>query len=253
MEVGYHLNETEISNIINSFKEKQKFHNLIEEMKKYAEFDLSSADVEVEQGLKFDVTNYENVITAKGLVLKINDNLRIRYISRYINGETENTKDFFFGNILAKSSEQPEVIEQIVLTAGDDKLVSIQKSVFNESEVSSLAEANEKFDEEFNYDPNYQPGQLLEQVNAQNGPITGCIAGGYIYCGQECGGAAACYSTKKPVNSTDSCCKTHDCCYSTYGTKYPHCYCDQRLCDCTQKSPFYKADLLIQGVFCLVC
>ncbi|MGR6898343.1 hypothetical protein [Rummeliibacillus sp. BSL5] len=252
MEVGYHLNQEEITALISSFKQKQKFQNLMREIKRYSELDFDTEKAEVIQALKFDTTKGEQVITAKALVLQFSDKVNIRYITRYLNGDLETTNDFFVGTLNHNSIEEPEKILQTVMRASDDNVVSVIKNEFDEEAVEMSAEANEKFEEEFNYDENYEPGQLVGQVDAQS-PIKGCIAGGYIYCGDSCGGYPACKSTKSGVNGLDNCCKTHDCCYNTYGVGYPHCYCDQQLCDCAQAAPFAKAKILVESAFCFVC
>lgn len=253
MEVGYHLSEEEVVEVVVSFEGNQKFHNLIGEMKKYGDFDLDISKLEVVQALKFDAARDDRVVTAKALVLKVNDSINLRYTTRYFNGDLESTKDFFVGTILNKRSEEESVTEQLVFRAADEHVVStLQSDIEDEVFVAGLEET-EKFNEEFNFDENYYPGQLLDQNVSAEGFFDGCIAGGYIYCGGKCGGYPACTSSKAGVNRLDNCCKTHDCCYTNHGVSYPNCYCDQRLCDCSQASGWYGGRAIVEATMCFVC
>ncbi|MGE6377999.1 hypothetical protein [Peribacillus muralis] len=253
MEVGYHLSKSEVKELLTSFEEMKKFHNVIGEMKKYRGFDFDINNLEVVQALKFDATREQHVISAKTLVLKVNDKISLRYITRHFNGEFDSTNDFFVGTILNKGLAEATTTEQLVFRAADDFVVSTIQSEIEDEVFAAAAEENEKFNQEFNFDENYYPGQLLDQdVNAE-GFFDGCIAGGYIYCGGKCGGHPACSGSKSGINKLDNCCKTHDCCYHNNGVKYPNCYCDQRLCDCSQASGYAGGRIIVEATMCFVC
>ncbi|MBE2952532.1 hypothetical protein [Anoxybacillus flavithermus] len=253
MEVGYFLNESEVVDLLSSFENKKKFQNLLSEMRKYGDFDFNLETLEVKHALKFDTAKGEDVISAKVLDIKVNDHVNIRYIERFINGDESTTNDFFVGTIFSNKSDDPNVINQMVFRASNDEAVSILEKEYDRELVVAAMENDDKFFEEFNFDENYVPGQLLKQKVDAQAPIKGCVAGGYIWCGADCGGWPACEGSKSGINELDNCCKKHDCCYHTYGTSGSHCYCDQKLCDCAQAAPFYGATLLVEAAFCFVC
>lgn len=255
MEVGYYLNDTEVKEILTNIQEQKKFLNLINEMNKYENFNFDPTQVEVINGLKFDTTKEKDVFTAKVLDVKVNDTVNIRYITRYINGNVNSTTDFIVGNIVKESigEEDSKVFHQTVFRAANDETITILEKEYEEEVIAANKETDKKFLEEFNFDEHYFPGQLLEQVKSE-GFTDGCLGGGYIYCGSNCGGYPACAGSRSGINKLDNCCKTHDCCYNKYGVKYPHCYCDQRLCDCSQAS---GASLIarsqVEVTMCFVC
>ncbi|MEQ6357314.1 hypothetical protein ABNX05_22115 [Lysinibacillus sp. M3] len=224
-------------------------------MKRYNPFDFDVDSIEVLDGLKFDTLSpKQDVVTAKAIDLKINEKMGIRYITRYFNGNVEDTSDFITGYLVNETTEgDSTVIHQIIFREANDTIVSIIENSVTEEVFAANKEQESSFKEEYNYDENYYPGQLLEQINTE-GVVDGCLAGGYIYCGGNCGGYPACESSVKGINALDNCCKTHDCCYKYNGVdKYPHCMCDQRLCDCSQASGVTWVDRFqVQAVMCFV-
>ncbi|ELK46795.1 hypothetical protein [Halobacillus sp. BAB-2008] len=254
MEVGYFLTEQEIADLLNGFQGNKKFQNLISEMNRYVNFELdTNAPLSVEDHLKFDMAQNGRVVTAKSLRVKVKENVFIHFFTRYFDGKKEEEENFFVAHIIDEEDETK--VNQKVLRAADENVVSLLESSHEKEAVSvqSIEEENERFEQEFNYDQNYRPGQLLEEDVESQAEIKGCIAGGYIYCGAACGGSPACKGSRAGVNELDECCKTHDCCYGSRGG-YPNCYCDQRLCDCSQAAPWYiKAKVLVQTAFCFVC
>jgi len=252
MEVGYYLSESEVNELLANFKEKQKFHNLIKEMKKHEDFDFDPKTVEVIQGLKFDTVKEKEVISAKVLALKINEKISIRYITRQLNGDLDTKNDFFVGDITSDKTKNDNTIKHLVFRARHDDEVSTLEKEYAEEAIALSKELDEEFDQEFNFDENYYPGQLLDQVDSE-AVIQGCIAGGYLYCGAACGGYPACSGSRSGINGLDNCCKKHDCCYHTKNTSGPNCYCDQNLCDCAQAAPWKKATPLVEAAFCFVC
>lgn len=252
MEVGYHLDELEVQELVQSFEEKKKFSNLIREMKRYGDFEFRADKIELLSGLKFDaIKKNGDVVTAKGVVLKVDENVIIRYVKRHLNGKLDQEDDFFVGIVVLENEDG--TINQLSLRAANDEVVSTIKSDLDTELLIAAEEANEKFDQEFNFDENYVPGQLLNEEVTTEG-IKGCVAGGYLFCGADCGGYPACSGSKSGINGLDNCCKKHDCCYNTYDTNGPHCYCDQNLCDCSQAQSWtIKARILVEAAFCFVC
>lgn len=255
MDVGYYLNDADVKNLLEVILGQKKFHNLIKEIQHYHPFDFDVDSIEVIDGLKFDtISPKQDIVTAKAIDLKIDDKLSVRYITRYYNGNVDDTSDFFIGFLVNEQTvEGSKEYRQIIFRAANEQTVSIIENTLTNEVFVANKETQSKFKEEYNYDENYYPGQLLDQVNAE-GFTDGCIAGGYLYCGKGCGGYPACESTKKGINALDNCCKTHDCCYTKYGVAYPHCLCDQALCDCSQASGITFVDRYqVQAIMCFVC
>lgn len=250
--VGNYLDQAEIKELISTFNNKPKFQNLIREMKQYENFDFNEDTVEVIQALKFDVGKDKDVISAKSLYLKVNENVIIKYIVRHLNGDKETTNDFFIGSI-TRNSDDGEGFTVTHFKARHDTFISSFESRLTKEAIEAAAEFNAQAREEFPIDENYYPGMLLDQEVDSEAWYSGCIPGGYIWCGEGCGGSIACSSSKYGVNELDNCCKKHDCCYHTYGVSWPHCYCDQKLCDCAQAAPKYIATAIVEAAMCFVC
>lgn len=253
MYVGNYMNDVETKAILATFKEKPKFQNLLTEMMQMEDFQFDEEQIEVIQALKFDAMKEEDfIVSAKALYLKLKENVHIKYIIRHLNGDETTTNDFFIGNIRHESLEQ-EGFTVTHFKARHDSHISTFETHLDEETLVEAQTLSKKEEEEFPFDPNYYPGMLMDQVKTENVFVDGCLAGGYIWCGKSCGGSVACTSTKSGINGLDNCCKTHDCCYTKYGVKYPHCYCDQRLCDCSQAAPFAWSKAIVEGIMCFVC
>ncbi|QNK89853.1 hypothetical protein H7992_09500 [Sporosarcina sp. resist] len=246
--VGNYLTSSEIEELTSSFKESQKYKNLIQEMGSYGIVDDRTFDVS--QGLKFDLIQNEDVISAKSLTLQLPNDVSIMYIVRHLNGDKETTNDFFVGAIEEK--DEHGGVKETKFTARNEVSVSIFEKQFNEEQLVEAANLDKKSKEEFPFDENYYPGQLLEQVDSQAW-YSGCMAGGYHWCGEGCGGSIACSSQLAGVNQLDNCCKSHDCCYTTRGVKHPNCYCDEQLCKCANAAKWYFNTPLVQAAMCFSC
>ncbi|MBA2871550.1 hypothetical protein HNQ85_001820 [Anoxybacillus calidus] len=249
--VGNYLDQVEIKELISTFNNKLKFQNLIREMKQQEKFDFNEDTVEVIQALKFDVVKGNDVISAKSLYLKVNDNVKIKYLVRHLNGDKETTNDFFIGSI-TRNSDDGEGFTVTHFKARHDTFISSFETRLTEEAIKAAAEVDTQAKEEFPIDENYYPGMLLDQVDSE-GFLDGCLPGGYIWCGMKCGGSVACTSSQYGINELDHCCKSHDCCYSRNNVDYPNCYCDQRLCDCAQAAPAYGMTPVVEAIFCFVC
>jgi len=250
MEVGYYLSESEVNELVNSFANMKKFQNLLTEMKKHRDFDINLEDLKVNLGLKYDVRlkKEEHVISAKFIELQINEDVTISYTTRFRDGDTSTTNDFFVGRIISNKKDEPNTFEQLVFRSrNDDEAVNILESEFTQDLLVDTMQKNEKFFDKFNLDENYVPGQLLEEVNAE-GIWTGCLTGGYIWCGEDCGGHPACVNGRNGINEVDNCCRSHDCCYHAVSD---HKWCDNQLCQCVSYYPQYYASTLIVTYFCL--
>ena len=256
MSVGYYLNDLDVKELLASIVGQEKFHNLLTEMKRYNPFDFNVDSIEVIEGFKFDtISPKQEVITAKAIDLKINEKISIRYITRYFNGNVDETSDFFTGYLVNETTENDSTVyHQTIFRAADEQTVSMLESTLTKEVVAANKEQEARSKEEYNFDENYYPGQLLEQVNSE-GMLDGCLGGGYIFCGGQCGGWPACTYNNQGKNDLDRCCKTHDCCYKSNGVEgYPDCYCDQGLCDCSQASSAPTWDKIqVQTAMCFIC
>lgn len=250
MLIGNYLVKEEIDELIGSFKEKEKFNNLIKEMQYKSEFSVNLKDAKVINAIKFDAMHEEDVISAKVLYLELSDNVKIRYTIRHRNGDKSTQNDFFVGELTQEDDESVKVLNY---RARDEHYISMFESEFTQEAVALAEDVDHKTREAFPVDENYYAGMLLDQDIETAGFLDGCLPGGYIWCGQKCGGSAACTSTKNGINGLDNCCKIHDCCYTRLGVKHPHCFCDQSLCDCSQNKPIVFSTPVVQAIFCFVC
>lgn len=247
--VGNYLNQEEIKKVISGFKDKQKFQNLLNEMKQFEAFTFDENLVEVTFALQFDV-KYDGVFSAKAINLKLNDKVALQYITRHENADTSTENDFFWGTI--QNHDEPGVIKIMNFKAQTDTYVSSFESELKSEAVVEAAKVDEETEEAFPITENYYPGMLLEQ-EVETAWYNGCLPGGYVWCGKECGGSIACNSSTYGVNELDNCCKTHDCCYKTRGVSYKNCYCDSRLCSCSQAAPFAWNKAIVQTAMCSSC
>lgn len=249
MLVGNYLNNEEVKTLINTFSEKTKFRNLIQEMNNSEKFEFDE-NSEVIQAIKFDVLKGEDVYSAKVVYLKLNENVKIRYTIRHLNGDESTTNDFFIGEIF--KVEEDEIKVTHFRSYHDEYVSSLISS--HTHEVAALAiESNKLQEEQFPIDENYVPGMLLNEEVKTAAWYSGCMPGGYMWCGEGCGGSSACKSTAGAVNSLDFCCKSHDCCYHTYGVSYKNCLCDSNLCDCSQRVPWQFSTPIVQAAMCSSC
>jgi len=244
--IGKDLNSKQTKDKINKLKTSEKFKNVITELQKYATFQLDLSDIIT--AIHYDIGYKEDVVTGETIELKLGDNVTVSHTERYVNADKGAKRDFVIGTIITPNDQQE--VDIMNIRANESGYVSIKenKSIAIPDDVTSLG----KLDDDF-YDKDYYPEKLLETANKASA-FDGCLSGGYIWCGGNCGGSAACKSTKNGINALDNCCKAHDCCYSNFGIKKPfHCICDQRLCDCAQKTPWSGWKYFVQAYFCFVC
>lgn len=250
MLIGKRLEEREIKSILDDIKENKKLKNLVEEMNHKQKFEFNPEEVKIIQAIEFDVKNEEDVVTAKSISFEVENNLKIRYMTRYRNNDLSTQNDFFVGEYQIEGYNEVTVTNY---TARSENYVKYSESTFDHELIALNKEKNEKEELEFPFYEKYVPGMLNGDVEA-NGVLDGCLAGGYIWCGKACGGSAACKSTKKGINGLDNCCKKHDCCYTERNVKSPpNCYCDQKLCDCAQAAGLTFGTPVIEAIFCFVC
>ena len=251
MYIGKRLDKQEIKMILNEIKENKKLQNLVEEMNHQQKFEFNPEEVKIIQAIGFDAKRDSDVVTAKSVYFEVTNNLKIRYITRYRNNDLSTQNDFFVGELYVEDKDKVTVNNY---TARSENYVKSLESTFDHELIALSKEKNKKEEQEFPFHDEYVPGMLNGDVEA-NGAFDGCLAGGYIWCGQNCGGSAACNSTKKGINALDNCCKTHDCCYKNRNVKSGdrNCYCDQNLCDCAQKSSATFGKYIVEAIFCFVC
>lgn len=248
MLVGNYLSSTETNELIESFKVSTKYKNLIQKMSRLVSIDDSK--LEVTQGLKFDIAFNKDIISAKSLTIKLPNDVSIMYIVRHLNGDKDTESDFFVGKLEEKVED--DVLKYTNFTADNDTSVTIHEKLWKEKELVEIESLNKKSKEEFPFDENYYPGQLLNQVDSKAW-FSGCMAGGYRWCGEGCGGSIACTSSLQGINGLDNCCKSHDCCYSKRGVKHPNCYCDEILCKCAKSAPNQWNTPLVLVSMCFSC
>lgn len=235
MQVGNYLSNEEVKELIKKIEVDPKFNSVVQKMEEYEDFDADLEKAKVRDKLKFDVSLQEGeVISAKVLNLDIKDNISISYTERHDNKDDSETTNFSVGKIFSEDSDDSSLIKQLIFKAVDDTEVEILTSEHEKNNIEKTEDLESKFYNEFNFDENYTPGQLLNQDHISvAGFIDGCLAGGYIYCGKQCGGWPACESNTDGINVLDNCCKMHDCCFHYSGG--PTSACNKGLCNCASQ------------------
>lgn len=251
MYIGNFLNQQEVNDMLSSFDNNKKFQNLIYEMQKFEDFSFNKQTVEVIHQMKFDAATEKNIISAKSLILKVSEDIEIRYVDRYIDGNKKTNERMFIG-VIERANEEGNGFVQTLFFAQYDSLISSIQRVIDEKTIISKEEY-QTIMKELPIDENYYPGKLNETVQLQTWK-NGCLAGGYMWCGGGCGGYPACKnSTNDGKNATDACCKRHDCCYGAARVSYPDCACDIGLCYCVLGSPkTLWHDFIVQAM-CFNC
>ena len=251
--VGNYLNNDEKKELLASIQEKKEFSELIVAMKQHTAVDFKEDSVKLERAFKFDLAHGETVVSAKAMKLVIDENVHIHYITRYKNGNVDNTSDIIVGHIFSNKVDQDVTLHKIFSKSEGGEIKTKVKEV-PVKDVEYVTSLEDKFIEGFNFDENYVPGQLLDQVNLaeKDWLKDGCLPGGYIYCGGGCGGYPACKSSVKGVNELDDeCCKYHDCCYALNDVT-KHKICDAIICECAK---IYLGDYIgaagVVATFCL--
>ncbi|WP_077296462.1 hypothetical protein [Virgibacillus pantothenticus] len=196
--------------------------------------------------LKYDSEQYDRLVSGRSIVIKYSDSIEVNAIFRL---EDKQTKLIADGQIIkgpkkvAFNLVNGQIERNEILMEELKKLESLGKnSLQNESELFPISS-------------DYYPGMLKEKIQTRSHPLwTGCLRGGYIYCGQSCGGSIACNSNSKVgFNYLDSLCKTHDCCYHRRNTSYKDCYCDSRLCNQAFLATNGVAKTIVRTVMCSSC
>jgi len=247
--IGNYLNENEKQDLLTSIGKQRKFFEVIATMKQHTSVDFNADSVKLENALKFDVEQKGAVFTAKVVDLVFDDNVKIHYITRYKDGDINGTWNTFIGSIKTNEANPEVNVNKIFRTFEDEiKVTEVSKE---EIELANVQDDN--FLRGLTLDENYVPGQLLEQVNSE-GFTDGCMPGGYIFCGGNCGGYPACDKPGNGVNKLDTlCCKVHDCCYHYVGnTGSQKKSCDDHICSCAANYlGDYAGAYMVVAVFCI--
>jgi len=246
--VGNYLNKDEKKELLASIREQKEFSELITAMKQHTEVDFKEDSVKIERAFKFDLAHSETVVSAKAMKVVFDENVHIHFITRYKNGNVDDTSSTIVGHIFSNEVDQDVTLHKIFSNSEGEIKIKVK-----EIPVEDVTTQEDKFIEGFNFDENYVPGQLVDQVNSagKDWLKDGCLPGGYIYCGGGCGGYPACKSSVKGVNKLDDeCCKYHDCCYAVNndtGDKG----CDAIICNCakTYLDDYFGA-IGVVAVFC---
>lgn len=222
--IGNVLDSEEIEQIKKELVETQKFKNISNELNVNTNI---NTDFEVKDSMKFDTIYGGDIITAKSIFLKLDEITTLMYQQRYVNGEVDGKKDLIVATVKNPNLEGGKTITNLI--AQNDKYITINETTFSEEEANEIELAAVK--EKFEYDEKYYPGKLRDEVTSEAW-YSGCLLGGYIWCGEGCGGGVAACKTgaKKGINSLDNACRTHDCCYHDNDVTWKNCKCDKELC-----------------------
>jgi len=226
----YVTDPAEVERIVTEVKAKEDYKTIILELGKQREFNESEL-VETEIYM-FDTLGNENeVISNRTVSLQTSDGtVTVDFV--------ENTKEGehleWFDGTITKSFGDDEMLIGIRVLEGVPETVFIRPSVLEED--LSEADDEEAADEELPNDENYTPG-ILAEVVAEQGIFDFCLKNQngkkYHHCGLKCGdGKNAIDGGGSTINSIDSCCKTHDSCYSS---KTKNACCDKKLVNCAFK------------------
>jgi len=87
---------------------------------------------------------------------------------------------------------------------------------------------------ESNFIPVFQEEKTVydDEIVVQDWLTDGCLPGGYLWCGKGCSNFTDRGGDGSVINSTDSCCKSHDYCYRYNWDTVDGC--DDQLCACAQ-------------------
>ncbi|MGE1115682.1 hypothetical protein ACQJ0K_28585 [Priestia megaterium] len=199
-----------------------------------SEFQLLLAELQkdvpvVEENLQmvrayiYDASMDEQVVTGKHFTLQYLNRVQISFYS-FIKGNE--VYDQFYGRTVTPDERFIKVYE-----VNKGKVLSVATDVYEgqlEIELEQLA----KHDKEF------KPLSTASLITAK-GFKTGCLVDEahnktYQYCGSGCGSCKSCTEGGgTSINSIDTCCKTHDTCWSNFGS-WDHC-CDKNLVNCANK------------------
>lgn len=250
--VGNVMSQELQKDLLTIMKNSTKYRNIMHELRYAMEGEPTA--YKVTDSFQLDVKYGEDIFTGQTITVQLDENISLEYLQRYVNGKKDKTTDMLIATVEELTEDGGKFITKFV--ASVDTHVKIIKHVYSAEEVEEIkiSTTNDlKRRQEFHVDPEYYPGKLMDTVNTEAW-YSGCLPGGYIWCGEGCGGSAACTSTKAGINTLDNCCKTHDCCYHKRGVSHPDCTCDAPLCSCAQSasgSPF--ANITIKVAMCSSC
>ncbi|WP_010098908.1 hypothetical protein [Ornithinibacillus scapharcae] len=243
--IGNWLNNEEEREIVKELYNSSEFKSLLAAMKEEKFFDENSFDTSL--NLKFDVEYYDTLANVKSILLKFSENVEVNAIFR---AEDKQTRLIADGQIIVGDKKVAFNLVNGEVQKSEVLLEDLKK-------LETLGANDSKDDSELiPISSDYYPGMLKDMKQTQSVPPawTGCLYGGYIYCGQSCGGKIACDSNSKiGINYLDSVCKSHDCCYHTRGVSYKNCYCDSRLCNQAALSTNTAAKTIVRAVMCSSC
>ncbi|MBJ7950107.1 hypothetical protein [Bacillus cereus group sp. N24] len=207
---------------------RPKFKEIVASLKDVAEF--KAEDVKVVFGYIFDTRSFKDgqLVTGKITVVRALDRVQIRHIILV-------NKD---GEIVGEDYTIDTVNETGGLTIYNhyDKLEELASSVSGGYEFLETS-VNEEVIDNKEFTP-------FSTVKEEGWGISFCLAGGYNHCGPGCGDGMSRGGT--PINGVDSCCRSHDRCWSNFGQD--DACCDKTLVNCVKSarsSGPVAADLIV--------
>ncbi|QSX24154.1 hypothetical protein [Priestia megaterium] len=228
--------------LVNKLKENQLYKQLISDLEEKFNLDLKKFDVldsfkfasereNIENthskgaGLKLSYNNNQVLLTA--IFLENEAKLNLKLISTFVNHVVEGN------DILTKIIAENGKISEVFAKEFDDKLAvehedNILKKQFPVNEAFFASEQEDAI------------VPLVQRVGS------GCLWGGYQWCGLGCSNYKDRGGDGTAINTTDVCCMMHDYCYRN-GNK--HSTCDASLCKCIS-SHSTTASALIKVVYC---
>lgn len=225
--------------------------SIISEVNKYTTF--SENTLEVYEAFKFDLGIGDEVSMNRAILFKDkNSESYISFLEKVGIEDDSHPQYITHGNITLTFDKTVEILH---VKANSEGEITVKSDIHVfDSHVAALNKTkNEDFYDDFPFSEDYEPGQLKDLLTSQDA-LDGCLPD-YVWCGQKCVGPNCKNANSFTKNKLDNCCREHDCCYTDYGVSRPHCYCDQKICDCAQ-SVFPAGagwNPVVQAAFCFVC
>lgn len=241
--IGNWLDYQGQNKLLKEVRVSNDFQILIKEMKK--EFLFNNNSYEISMPLQMDVQQGDIVAVSESFTIEYTDSVKVDIHSADIEGENS---IFVSGHLVNDTSH---VVFKVI-----DGEINRTEHDLSELKLNSTDTVKKEL-EEFPFSDEYYPGILIENPNRVRSLIPdsfkGCLYGGYIWCGMDCGGPRACESgSAVGINYLDSSCKVHDCCYHRRDVTFADCVCDEELCRLSDLAKDGPAKRIVQLVMCTI-
>lgn len=244
--VGKKLSSTESKEMLDSFKKEKDYSLLINEIKKVSKFE-DNESFKVTLSFQFDTQADSKYFSSKAIEVTYPGNIVLDY--------QVTTSDLGKSKVLTARIYDNTQTVFINVVDGKVEVEKEKQFTLHQLNENKKNEPDDPF-EGFEMREDYYPGILKNTFKTQ-APWHGCLPGGYMWCGQKCGGKVACTTAKTGINPLDRCCQTHDCCYHQNKVGLGSKKCDCPLCNCAMNRKGFGKEVVaarvIIAVMCMGC